>query len=345
MHRAWFGLFGLSLAVACSGGGGDQHLPPAPAGTAATGAGGGRAIHVSSHPAADAGAAGEAARGLGGEGPAEGGSAAAGEAQSFENAGAPAESPPGVCAPDMKFGAERAGDLGVAGPSLLAMTGDELSFAFTTGEGDSLLLHVADRSSTKADFVDEAVTVPADYEAESGVSLSSDGRRLILVLKDHSGFGELTRASRAAAFEGEPDVTAFAKINSLKPMSGDSVGFPVLSSDGLHLYFVSYFGQARVVESTLGKDGVFDFGVEIDPFTLGGDAGQYKLLSGLSSDERAIFFFDQATGHAMALFRSRPGAPFYDPLDLGARRGATPSQDCSRLYSSLESGLVVQTAK
>jgi hypothetical protein len=342
MQRVWFGLF---LAVACGGGGGKGHAPAAPVAGGSSSTGGSHTtIHGGASSQADAGATGEgAAQGLGGASSAEGG--AAGEGPIFEAAGAPPESPPGVCAPDMKFGADQAQDVGVAGPSLLAMTADELSVAFTTGADANLALYVADRASSKAAFTDNAVTMPEDYEAASGVSLSGDGLRLLLVLKDHSGFGELLRASRSVAFEGDPDTTAFAKINSLKPMSGHSVGWPVLSSDGNDLYFLSYFGQALAVQSKLGQDGVFDFGTEIDQFTLGGNDGEYKLLSGVSSDQRAIFFFDQATKHAMALFRSRPGAPFYDPLDLGARQGVVPNQDCSRIYSSLASGLVVQAAK
>jgi hypothetical protein len=128
-------------------------------------------------------------------------------------------------------------------------------------------------------------------------------------------------------------------------MSGRSVGFPVLSSDGKHLYFLSYFGQGLVNVSTLGDDGAFDFGTTIDEYTLGGAAGAYKLPTGLSADERAIFFFDEATEHMTALFRSRAGAPFYDPLDLGERRGAIPNLDCSRVYSSDGGELVLQARR
>ena len=181
--------------------------------------------------------------------------------------------------------------------------------------------------------------------APSGVSLASDGRRLILVMNDHSGFGELSRAARGEAFLGDADVTAFARLNALKAMSGHSLGWPVLSHEGLDLYFVSYFGSAIVNQSHLSADGVFDIGTEIDQFTLGGKEGEYKLPSGISSDQRAIFFFDQATSHAMARFRSRDGGPFYDPLDLGERHGATPNRDCSRVYSSIASGLVAQSSQ
>ena len=139
------------------------------------------------------------------------------------------------------------------------------------------------------------------------------------------------------------DETRFLRINLLKGMTGQSVGWPVLSSDGQQLYQVRYFGNSVVVQSPLGSDGVFDIGEDIDPFTLGGDtAGQYKLITGLSADERAIFYFDEATGQSGSLFRSRPNSPFYDPAELGARDGVAPGQDCSSLYSSISTGLVRQ---
>jgi hypothetical protein len=100
-----------------------------------------------------------------------------------------------------------------------------------------------------------------------------------------------------------------------------------------------------VVQSTKGQNGVFDLGKEIDEYTLGGNEGEYKYINGISTDQRAIFFLDEATGHAMALFRSYSGAPFYDPVDLGERQGVVPNGDCNRAYSSAAGALVIQSLK
>lgn len=341
MRRIWFGFV---LVAACSGGGSDRHpAMPAEGGSSAGGTRP-RPVGNAGSSSTDAGAAGDSGV-QGGAASGEAGAGDAGHGIVFEMAGAPPVEVPGVCAPAMKLGSGQAQDLGVADITLLAMTADELSVAFTTGSGAELALHVADRSSNKAAFAEAPVTLPGGFEAASGASLSSDGRKLILVMTDHSGFGELSREARGDAFLGDPDLSAFAKINGLKPMSGRSVGWPVLSHDGQDLYFVSYFGGALVNQSKRSQSGVFDIGTEIDEFTLGGKEGEYKLLSGLSPDQRAIFYFDEADQHSWARFRSRDGAPFYDPLDLGARRGATPSQDCSRIYSSLAGGLVAQAAQ
>lgn len=333
MQRLWLV---MGLVVACGGGDAERH-PAAPeqGGTSSTG---GRQSGAGAPAKSDAGQAGEAEAAAGNDG--EGG--AAGEPPIIYEMGGLPQNMPGICDPEMELGEPQAQDVGVSGASLLAVSNDELSVVFTTGAGEGFALHVGDRASVDAEFSEQIVGLPAGYLATHGVALSGDGRKLVIVRDDGSGFAELSRSARSSAFGVEPDETRFAKINGLKPMSGESVGWPVLTSDGKALYFVSYFGQARVKQSAL-EAGEFSIGEPIDEFTLGGALGEHKLLSGISADQRAIFFFDQATSHAMALFRSRPNAPFYEPLDLGERQGAAPNQDCSRIYSSTSSGIVFQS--
>ncbi len=338
MRGLWLGLL---VAMACSSEATRHAGLPADGGATA---GGTRSQPAASGKANASGAAGAAAnQGEGGAGD-RGDAGDGGTGLVLELGGAPAQEPAGVCDPALQLGADVAHDVGAADVTLLAMTPDELSLAFSTGTGAELRLHVADRATSAADFSEVSVTMPDGFDAASGVSLASDGQKLVLVMSDHSGFGQLSRAARGEAFSGDPDVTAFAKLNALKPMSGHSLGWPVLSSDGQSLYFLSYFGQGLINYSVRGADGVFDIGTEIDPYTLGGPPGEYKLLNGLASDERAIFYVDQATQHAMALFRPRPGGPFYYPLDFGARQGVAPNADCSRLYSSV-AGKVVEQAR
>jgi hypothetical protein len=336
MRVTWLG---LALMVAC-GGGATGHQPAVDDTTSGGSNRGGGKAQAGSQAASDAGAAGEPV--------AEGGAAEGGASSSspaLETAGAPDLGPPSVCDPTLSLGDAQPLSLGESGLQLLSTTSDELSVAFLTGSGADAVLHVADRAAKSADFAEVSVTLPATYEAVSGVSLSGDGRRLMLVHTGHGGFGELIRSARGADFSGAADTTRFAKLNILKGMTGNSLGWPVLSNDGHDLYYVSYFGKALVVQASAQADGNFDFGAEIDEFTLGGEEGKYKLLSGLAADQRAIFYFDEDTGHSAALFRSHPGAPFYSPLDLGARHGAAPSQDCDRIYSSVASGLVLQARR
>jgi hypothetical protein len=352
MRSVWLGLV---LAVACGGNGDDRPgLPPAGnAGSSSSGGSRNQAGNAGNHAAAgdEAQGGGDAAEGGAGSGNGGsanvGGDAEAGAGIVYETAGAPAMAPPGVCRPEMSLAGEQAQNVGASNVTLLAMTNDELSVAFTTGAGNTLALHVADRASPKAAFAEVSVTVPEDWDAGNGATLSANGLRLLLVSSDHGSFGVLSRAQRGDAFAGEIDTTPFQKINSLKPMSGESVGWPVLSSDGKALYYVTYFGRSWPYQAALGKDGIFGFGsiIEGDEGILGGKAGEYKLFSGLAADQRAIFYYDEATQHTWAAFRSREGGPFYDEVDLGARRGAAPNTDCGLVYSSVESGVVAQPVK
>lgn len=331
-------LLALCLVVpfaACGEGGADRH--PAVPDSAASGKGGTRARGGASTEPGGAGTSDSAGAGAGAGG--EGGGI------SYEEGTVPVETP-GVCDPMLVLGDALEAGVLTDDATLLATTADELSLAFVSGTGVAAKLYVADRATVDVEFgTPTEVAIPAGYEVASGATLSGDGLELVLVKTDHSGFGALSRRKRTTAFAAaEPSTERFEMLNSQKAMSGRSLGWPVLTNDGNKLYFVSYFGQALVVEST-SRNGVFDLGSEIDEFTLGGAEGEYKLLSGIASDERAIFYFDQGLGRSAALFRSRAGAPFYDPIDLGERYGVAPNLNCSRLYSSVDGVLTIAVAK
>jgi hypothetical protein len=333
LRRAWPVVL---LLLACSGG--EDQRPGAAPDVEGGASSGGTKSKAGSSSVPEAGA--EPGSGGAETGDAGQGGAGGDDGLVYETAGAPPQAPPGICDPLMMPGDDQAQDAGVSGVKLLSMTPDERSVVFSTAGG---ALHVADRSAANQTFTSLEVALPDGFHAETGAALSPDGLSLIVVSDDGSDFGELKRTARGQAFGAQLDTTRFALINGLQGTTGRSVGWPVLSSDEHELYYVSYFGQALVVQSSAGQNGEFAYGIEIDEFTLGGVEGEYKLLRGISADQRAIFFFDEATGHSMALFRSRPGAPFYDPVDLGERDGIAPNESCSRLYSSVAGSLVFQT--
>jgi hypothetical protein len=330
-----YGWLALAVAVAgaCSGGNDDARAPAAPDSVGATSTGGNKAP-AQPDPGEDAGAGG-AVPSQGGASGGEGGGIVYEEDE-------PPVFEPGVCDPMMAPGDAETQSLGVGDVTLLAMTHDELSVAFVTGGAPDQVLYVADRSASNGAFSEQQVTIPAGYYAERGASFSSDGTRLILVKQDNTGFGELTRAERGEAFGAEADETRFAYLNMLSATTGQKLGWPVATADDEALYFVSIFCSSHVEYSQI-ENGVFKLGQPIDEFTLGGPEGEFKLLTGIASDERAIFFFDQASGQSQALFRQDDGAPFYDPVDLGQRQGVAPNADCTRVYSSFEGSLVLQS--
>jgi hypothetical protein len=328
----------LGLVVACGSGDDDRH-PAVPAAGGSSGTGGARARGGSSSTPDEAGQGGETIEQAGADAGGEGGNA--GEPPIIYEMGGLPQNMPGLCDPAMTLGDDQPQVLAVPGATLLSMTADELSIAFSTGKDAGLALYVADRASLDDDFAELLVPIPDGYAADVGVALASDGLTLVLPRADGDGLGDLSREARGAAFGSELSESRFAKINGQKLTSGRSVGWPVLSQDGKSMYYVSYASDAVVFQTTLNS-GVFDIGTGIDPFTLGGASGKFTLLSALAADSRTIFFLDQATKHATARFRSHPEAPFYDPLDLGERQGAAPNADCTRVYSTVEGKLVYQ---
>lgn len=331
MRYIWLG---LALAISCSGGDDDGRAPALPDTRGGSSSGGNKspAMHGS-----DDG-------GDGGDTESQGGRYAGGEGGGgivYEPDDPPMHEP-GVCDPALMPGDEEPVALGLSDARLLAVTPDELSVVLASDDGK---LFVADRSAVDQAFSETEVTVPEGFAASSGVSLSSDGERLVLVKQDHTGFGELVRGERGQAFAAEVDESRFAFLNMLSMTNGRRVSWPVLSHDGDTFYYVTSPAHSLVMQSEADDDGVFQLSVDIDMYTLGGPEGEYKLLSGISSDQRAIFFHDEATGHAMALFRQYDGAPFYDLLDLGEREGVAPNESCSRLYSSSGGELVFQAVE
>jgi hypothetical protein len=345
MQSAHFALLCAAALATASACGGEDDRPAATLdGSSGSSSSGGKSSRAgSSSQDSEAGTEASAGDGAqaGGGGGEQGG--AGGIGIDYETAGAPAQLP-GLCDPAMKLGDEAPQEVVSlpAGAMLLAVTPDERSVVFVVGDESEQGLYVGDRATLDDAFAAQEVPLPPGYEAASGATLSSDALTLVLVSLDHSGFGALTRAERGEAFSNDVDTAAFSRINAQKAMSGRELGWPVLSSDGGSLYFLSYFGEGLIVQSTRGADGRFDLGTELDPFTLGGGVGAYKRINAVSRDERAIFLFDEATERASALFRSRPNSPFFDPVDLGDRRGVAPNADCTRLYSSVDGELVSQ---
>lgn len=330
----------LALAISCGDGGDGKRAPAAPGtqgGSSSTGGKKSTATHGAGE-AGDTGAGGDPESQGGSHGGGEGGASIVYEEDD------PPMFEPGLCDPAMMPGDDEPVLLGLSDARLLAMTPDELSAVLTTADGGEPKLLVADRGAVSESFTETEVAIPTGFEAKSGVSLSSDGTRLVLVRQDHTGFGELVREARGEAFASEADETRFAFLNMLSSTTGRFFSWPLLAGDGETLYYVTTPAPS-LVEVSRTEEGVFKLGAPIDMYTLGGPEGEYKFLTGLSSDERAIFFHDEATGHAMALFRQYEDAPFYNPLDLGEREGVVPNADCTRLYSSSGGGLVFQTVE
>ena len=230
-----------------------------------------------------------------------------------------------------------------ASETLLSITPDELDLAFLRDGA----LHVAHRATPSAAFsVGAAIVLPSGWSASLGASLSSDGKRLIVVsTPDQTKLGELSRATRDAAFAGAVDETAFVVVNQSAIYAGKRYASPVVSTGDGQLFVNSAFanGSSTVVVST-SNDGVWAAPKSLAGQLLNGASGARRLPTGVSADLRTLFYFNEQTSLEEARFRDSAlaSSPLYDIMSLGTRRGAIPNSACNRLYSGLDSDVVVE---
>ena len=230
-----------------------------------------------------------------------------------------------------------------ASETLLSITPDELDLAFLRDGA----LYVAHRAQASATFSGgTAIVIPIGWSASQGASLSADGKRLILVSSDQRQLGELTRTSRDTAFDGDVDSTAFASVNESATYTGKIYAAPVVSpGDGQLFYNSGVAGSnSTIVVSIRAAGSAWSAPVRLTPLLLDGADGARRLPTGLSTDERTLFYFNEESAHEEARWRDNalPTASLYDIMSLGARRGAIPNSGCDRLYSGADTDVVVE---
>jgi hypothetical protein len=222
------------------------------------------------------------------------------------------------------------------------VTADGLSIAWVVASGAGAgTVRYADRAASSQPF--GATKTLAGTFAVDRVALSSDGLTMIVVLPGNVGFGRLTRAARGDAFTGAPDTAPFTALLGGNPEtdagSGARVGDPVLTDDGRTLFFSLYNTS---IDDTLAVSQFNGMSfapplVLIDPM-FRAQGGKRRRPTGLSSDGKTLFYWDEVLGAAQATWRktAKPGDfAFGPPLSLGARQGAQAGGgDCGRLYFS-----------
>ncbi|HVY30024.1 MAG TPA: hypothetical protein VHB79_25880 [Polyangiaceae bacterium] len=225
---------------------------------------------------------------------------------------------------------------------LLALSHDELSLVFSRADA----LFVADRKSAGDDFAATiSVQLPAAYTFAQGVALSDDGLTLVVVSQDQHALADVTRTARSKTFDGTADTRRFAWVNANLTQSG-LLSSPVLAADGKSLLLTRLEGGDSSVFRVRGDH--FDDAAALDAVTLGAVDGNHKLTQSLSADARTLFFFDEGTGSAAALWSSTPAAAYTERVELEGLLSAFTNANCGRLYGTREVegslDLVVQTA-
>ena len=213
---------------------------------------------------------------------------------------------------------------------LLSMTHDELTLVFTRDD----VLMVADREAASAPFgAPQALALPIGYTHEHGLALHPEGLGLV-VGSDSGSFADIERAARRGPFDGAPSTARYDQLAANAAQYGATLAAPVLSASGTSLYFTQVGLSTSRVFHTHGSSHFPVPERSLDSVTLGGSEGDFKLTLSVSSDERTLFYFDEAVGHVAGLWNSAPSAPFTELVDFPGFDSAFTDSRCERLYAT-----------
>jgi hypothetical protein len=326
--RWCFGLvIGAVWPLACSSGD-DGHAPPAGAGTPNAGHGGASAANGTGAVGGEDVGGSSATDGDAGDGNighiGGGGSLSIGGAPTFDD---PICKVAGTWGNPVSLAVVSTAN---ADERLLSLTHDALTIVFTRDD----VLMVADRAAASDDFgTPVTLLLPAGYTHEHGVALHPDGLGLVVV-SDSGGFADIERAARSGAFDGAPSDARFVQLADNAVRYGAALSSPVLSASGSSLYFTQVGTSTSKVFHAQGTTQFPVPAMPEDLVTLGGMDGDLKLTLSVSADERTLFFFDEALGHAAGLWNAAPGAPFYELARFEGLQSVFTDAGCGQLYGT-----------
>jgi hypothetical protein len=227
-----------------------------------------------------------------------------------------------------------------------SVTPDELSIAWTVGQGNARTLNYADRAST-ADAFGAPQSLAAGLYVADRASLSPDGLRLVVVNADAQGFSELTRTSRAGGTFGAATAGSYTNLDAAGVLAaGQSYGDPVLGADDAVFYYSVYggAGQTQTIyrSARLLAGEAWEVGAALQPSaSLAAQGTLRRRPTGISADKQTLFFWDEVGADAgggteRAGWIDETTGVFDAFVDLGARSMAAPNAACSRLYYSAQ---------
>jgi hypothetical protein len=224
-----------------------------------------------------------------------------------------------------------------------AITPDELTIAWMSVTAPDYKIYYADRDSPSEPFLAaKPLVASGDYYANDRIAMSPDGLRIVFVRSDRKGLGEFVRTVRKNPFFEEPTDAAFAGINGLGAMlpANEYLGDPVVAPDDLTFFFSRYGGGIThtVYESRRNGPVTWPLGTPHPESSLSVVDGQRRYPTGISSDLRTLFYFDEPTGKEHMAVRATVADDFDRFIGLGAQSGAQPNLACNVLYFSDQMG-------
>jgi hypothetical protein len=228
------------------------------------------------------------------------------------------------------------------GELLAAITWDELTMVWTTGDDPSAQIHYSDRTAVDGAFTADHVLAPSlgPFPADK-VALSADGLTMSFVSADHRTLRQVKRAARGAEFDAaSATAVPFARLTGKDGEGGAvrEVADLVLSRDGKWLFFTSLNAtRYSVMLSVLLSDGTWDAPTPITSARFEMSGGKRRRPTGLSGDARTLFYFDETSQTLEVAFRPADSVTFtsFAPFSPNGRR-AMPVGACNRVYLDIE---------
>lgn len=214
-----------------------------------------------------------------------------------------------------------------------AVTPDELTLAWASTSSGVVTAWYADRASTSVPFgAPQALASSFGALSLDRVALSGDGLRIVGVGSGGNGFVAVKRAARTGAFDTD-DSAEFAGIGHEGSQS--TYATPLLSDDdAFFFYIVPSSASDFVVNQSLGGPPWLP-GAPLPATQLERVGTQYRRPSGISADDRTLFYWDETTSTEWVAYSATPGGDFNVFDDIGVLTNAVPTASCSRIYYSV----------
>lgn len=256
---------------------------------------------------------------------------------------------PAACDPGAKYGAGVSLGLGVGQiKELSAIADDERTLAWITPSDG--VVHYADRVKNAAAFTGEQTLDGSALAPGERVALEPAGLALYALAAGGRAIVQYARSAPGAALSLAPNLAlpmlTVAQLNAqLAAMPpAERLSDITLGAVGRTLVARHVGGQApgllradRMMPSG-GWSQLADFAAQGELVQSGNSA---RRPSGLSSDARALFYFDALTATSKTAYFDLDAAKASVFVDRGAWGRAQPNRDCSQVYYDVDGDLLV----
>jgi len=246
----------------------------------------------------------------------------------------PPPDPAPYCSPNAKVGV--AGAIALPGQGtkrLLAITGDELTIAWASADDG---VHTADRASSQDAFGALHDLSMVGIAGGERVALGQDGLSLYAIASSGHSILAFTRGQRTDAF-GATDENVVSLLDQEGAAMAVDERFSdlTLAGSGNSLVLRRSGGMApglRIATRVLAGDPwsiTTAFGVQPELALVGPLA---RHPSGLSTDTRALFYFDEVSNTERIAFFGADSTTASTFKDEGSRSSLQPNLDCTVVY-------------